>query len=98
VFVAEFAADGQPDKTFGGDGLIVRSFGSDTETGSGIAIDSKGRPVVSLGGSNRFAAARFTTRGHLDTSFGQNGIARVADTSGSATDVLIDSNGNIDVA
>jgi uncharacterized delta-60 repeat protein len=98
VFVAQFSADGNPDKTFGGDGLIVRSFGSDTDSGSGIAIDSQGRPIVALGGIGTLAAARFTTSGHLDSSFGRNGIARALSLSGSATDVLIDSRGNIDLA
>jgi uncharacterized delta-60 repeat protein len=76
--VARFTSDGVPDTSFSGDGMQTIDFGSGDDEAGAVAIDSQDRVVVagwmtaSTGGT-RFAVARLTTAGELDTSFSSDG-------------------------
>ena len=98
VFVARFRADGPADTSFDTDGLVVRDFGSNTESATGLAVDSSGRAIVSLAGVGVLSAARFNMNGRIDRTFGKNGVAKAATFSGDASDVLIQDDGKIVIA
>jgi uncharacterized delta-60 repeat protein len=81
--VARYTAAGTLDATFGagGDGKLIIDFGGLSARGTGVALQSDGSIVVggradlgsiSLADAD-FAAARLTTAGALDPSFGTNG-------------------------
>jgi uncharacterized delta-60 repeat protein len=79
--LVRYTALGALDSTFGNNGKVVYNAGSATypaknvESIRGLAIDSSNR-IVAAGTyssqtvSQRFALLRFTSTGHLDTSFG----------------------------
>jgi uncharacterized delta-60 repeat protein len=77
-------ADGAPDPSFDGDGLVVSDFGF-IETGRSVIVLGDGRLV--LGGYrgapslSDFALVRYLADGKLDTSFGTGGLA-TADAGG----------------
>jgi uncharacterized delta-60 repeat protein/uncharacterized repeat protein (TIGR01451 family) len=85
-----FAAPGDLDTTFDGDGLATASTSDGIESPRGIALQEDGKIVVA--GSSRptagadadFAVVRFNTDGTLDTSFDSDGI--VTTPIGSASD------------
>lgn len=92
------------DSTFGISGITTISTGDVGSGAYGVAIQSDGR-IVAVGYSsdrnyiNRFAIARFSSDGTLDSSFGTNGIALTSvGLNGSASAVAIQSDGKIVVA
>jgi uncharacterized delta-60 repeat protein len=90
-----FAAGGELDTTFGGDGKVTTSF-----TGGGyanaVAIQSDGKIVAAGGTGTKFAVARYDTDGALDPTFGTDGKVTTGFTDGgSANAVAIQSDGKI---
>jgi uncharacterized delta-60 repeat protein len=100
--VARFDADGQPDGSFGTDGLVRLTFGTNlAENATAVAVQGNGKVVVAGSVSGDFAVARLTTTGLPDNSFSGDGKVRTDITSGSgdgAADVVIQGDGKILVA
>jgi uncharacterized delta-60 repeat protein len=74
-FVVErFTEDGAIDTSFGTDGIVITSFGSGYNTPRAIALQSDGK-IVAIGVTfdNKFALARYTVDGALDTTFDGDG-------------------------
>ena len=79
--VAGYAADGNPDSSFGTNGQVVADFGDYTRP-HGAALQTDGKLLVfgygpqGWGQNERedFALARFHRDGRLDTAFGSDGI------------------------
>lgn len=76
--LARYTKDGILDTSFGENGKTTTGFGSSTNYGHSLAIDSRGRLVVAgeskNGSVNAIAIVRYKTDGKLDVSFGKNGI------------------------
>lgn len=70
--LARYYADGSLDTTFGSDGKLTTDFGSAEDSAAKVTIDSHGRIVVAgysfTNGGYRFALARYTSDGKLDTA------------------------------
>jgi uncharacterized delta-60 repeat protein len=99
--LARYRADGSLDPYFGGDGRVVTGFGPGSSGGAGaVAIQSDGK-IVAAGSAGDifgpFAVARYTRRGRLDRTFGEDGRATVNIAGGeeAATDIAIQGNGRI---
>jgi uncharacterized delta-60 repeat protein len=85
IVVARFHANGNPDSSFGLNGLVISdnaNWGLNTVSARGIAITADGRIVLgadatiaTLGGASTFTAIRLLHDGNLDTSFNHTGIA-----------------------
>ncbi len=78
VAIARLLANGQLDTSFSGDGKLVHSFGSSHDMAKSVLLQANGAIVVGgqLQGVNNhwnFLAARFTSVGDLDTTFGSGG-------------------------
>ncbi|MGH7137700.1 MAG: hypothetical protein ACREHD_18285, partial [Pirellulales bacterium] len=78
--VAMYNAEGGLDPSFGNGGIVTTRFGNSFAEADGVAIDSQGRIDVvglteSAQQSNELFAARFSTTGKLDTTFGTGGDA-----------------------
>ncbi len=75
--VVRYNANGTPDTSFSGDGLVVRTVGGQ-DFCQAVAIQADGKIVLagysSAPGSNDFAVLRFTAVGVLDTTFDTDGI------------------------
>ena len=75
--VARLTASGALDTAFSADGKQTIDFGSSTDVGYGVVVDSLNRIVVAgysnQGSSNDFAVARLTTSGSLDATFDSDG-------------------------
>lgn len=75
------AAAGDLDRTFGGDGKVLRSFGaSDHATDVVVQRDRKILALISRerDGESAVAVARFLRSGRIDREFGRKGLARVS--------------------
>jgi uncharacterized delta-60 repeat protein len=74
--VARYNADGSLDSSFSADGMATAAVGNEA-TAWDLAIQPDGRIVLAgqakVSGAQRFALARFTGAGDLDTSFGTRG-------------------------
>lgn len=75
--VARYYSNGALDTSFGGTGVVTIRFGTSDDNCQSVAIDSLGRIVLagstSIQLKNRFAVARLTPAGFLDTSFSGDG-------------------------
>ncbi len=72
--LARYNANGTRDTTFGGDGKIVTNITAGDDWANGVTIQTDGKIVVAgTGGYARFALARYTPDGVLDSAFGDNG-------------------------
>jgi uncharacterized delta-60 repeat protein len=78
--VYRFLADGRPDPSFDGDGVVTTQIGN-YGAASAIAVQPDGRIVVAGGSNGQVGAvrsdvtvARYLPDGHLDSSFGGDGI------------------------
>ena len=111
MVVSRFTPTGAPDTTFNGSGTVIQNGAAGSngdDSGSGIAIDSQGRILVTgsstnSAGNRDMVVWRFNADGTLDTTFAADGImvhdnaaGGNADDSGSA--VAIDSQDRILVA
>jgi len=96
-----WAADGDLDTTFSGDGKETTAIGSGTDTAWSVVLQSDGKIVAagySFNGSNDdFAVVRYNTNGSLDTTFDTDGIVTTAIGSGTDTaySVVLQSDGKI---
>lgn len=77
--LARFKSNGKVDSTFGNNGKATGTTDPDASEGcNGIALQQDGKIVVSSSGTDNqhFILARYTSDGHLDQSFGTNGIVK----------------------
>ncbi|HKQ06907.1 MAG TPA: hypothetical protein VJ464_17375 [Blastocatellia bacterium] len=86
VALARYNPDGSLDQTFGTGGYILNPFSYDPDEVYAIGIQSNGKIVIGGKTSNSMGKpfwllARYTADGHLDTTFGLNGIIRGPDDS-----------------
>ncbi|MFN7951013.1 MAG: delta-60 repeat domain-containing protein [bacterium] len=93
-YVGVRKADGTPKTTFSGDGVQTVAFdlgANGSDYAEGIAVDHLGRVVVagtaSDGTDTRFAVARLTTTGALDSTFSGDGKKTVVVDLGGGADV-----------
>jgi uncharacterized delta-60 repeat protein len=95
-----WAAPGDLDPSFGGDGKVTTNFSPGLDEGTDVAIQADGKIVVAGGAAGRFAVARYEMDGSLDDSFSGNGKARTNFAGGAdrALSVAIQPNGKIVVA
>ncbi len=108
AFNISFAADGDLDLTFNGNGKVITHIGDATDDANDSAVQSDGKLVVvgtsgcctNFATSEGFAVARYNADGSLDNTF--DGDGRVFTLSGiygaSANAVVIQSDGKIVVA
>ncbi|HXC50833.1 MAG TPA: hypothetical protein VN634_08120 [Candidatus Limnocylindrales bacterium] len=76
--VARYHADGAPDRTFGGDGVVLTTLGSGFETPYDLAIQTDGKIVASALLDDEFRLVRYLSDGSLDPDFGIGGIVTTA--------------------
>jgi uncharacterized delta-60 repeat protein len=77
IYTVAWAASGDLDTTFSGDGKIIQSFGGTEHAGTDIAVQADGK-VVAVGDKvtatgRDFAIARYNPDGSLDTTFSGDG-------------------------
>jgi uncharacterized delta-60 repeat protein len=78
--VARYTSTGSLDASFGSSGKVTTSFGGVDDRAAGVVVQADGRIVaagftrMAIGGSSRFALARYNTTGSQDTSFGSSGL------------------------
>lgn len=101
--VARFLANGSPDPTFDGDGLVTTDLGLNGGVTSSVVIQPDGKLVVagaaSSGGVWNVAAFRYLANGSLDPTFGEQGKAiHAINYAGVAYDVVLQSDGKIVLA
>ncbi len=95
-----FAAAGDLDTTFSGDGKLTTNFTTGDDVAFGVAIQSDGKIVAAgraPGSGGRFALARYNTDGTRDATFSGDGKLTTNFTTGDdgATGVAIQSDGKI---
>jgi uncharacterized delta-60 repeat protein len=77
--LVRFTAAGALDTAFGSSGWVFTDWGGTTDSAADVVVDGKGRLVVAgqsnAAGSARFAIARYTAAGALDSTFGSAGKA-----------------------
>jgi uncharacterized delta-60 repeat protein len=77
--IARYNTNGTLDSTFGGTGEILEPLGAGNAVATAVAVQADGKVVaagyVNTGIQDKFAIARFTSTGILDTSFGGGGAA-----------------------
>lgn len=77
VAVVRLRPNGLLDPTFGGDGIVLTSFGRRFQSANAVALMADGRIVIagstSNGSTGRSALARYRTDGSLDRAFGDDG-------------------------
>jgi uncharacterized delta-60 repeat protein len=98
--VARYETNGALDTTFSGDGRATTNFTPGNDYGWDMALQEDERIVVvgaAAGAGERFALARYTTSGGLDTTFGGDGRVITDLNSGSdvATGVGVQDDGKI---
>ena len=76
-FALRLRADGRPDDTFGGDGVVVTDFGRRFEGADAVAVMDDGAVLVAGGVSDglkeQWAFVRYLEDGSLDDTFGGDG-------------------------
>lgn len=84
-----FAAPVSLDPLFDGDGKVMTAFGSGTDYGFSLVIQSDGKLVLagqaSVSGNDDFALVRYNTDGTLDSTF--DGDGKVTTAIGSGSDI-----------
>jgi uncharacterized delta-60 repeat protein len=98
-----YNGDGSLDSSFDSDGIAITVFGSSSDFGNSVAIQSDGKIVVAgssnNGSNNEFAVARYNTDGSLDSSFDSDGKVTTAIGLGDyAFSLALQSDGKIVVA
>lgn len=99
--LARYNTDGSPDTTFSGDGKVTTDFTPRGDAAYAVAIQADGK-IMAAGyaqfhGDLKFALARYTTDGSLDTTFSGDGKVTTDFTSGAdgAYGVAIQDDGKI---
>ena len=76
--LARYTPDHTLDPSFGDRGIVTTDFGQSYDWAYSLALQPDGRIVVGgvsdVGGSKGFALARYQPDGHLDRSFGHDGV------------------------
>ena len=78
--VARFNADGTPDTTFSGDGMLTADFFAFGDTAYGVDVQPDGKVVVTgvaTGVNSQMAVVRFNADGSYDNTFNDDGKAFV---------------------
>ena len=97
-----YNVDGTLDTSFGTDGIVITDFGFGYNYATAIALQPDGKIIVTgVSYNNKFAMARYTTNGDLDTTF--DGDGKVITSLGSglksyASYVSVQADGKIIVA
>ncbi len=100
IYTVAWAASGDLDTTFSGDGRIIQCFGGTEHGGTDIAVQADGK-VVAVGDKvtatgRDFAIARYNPNGSLDTTFSGDGRQVVnIGVMDQATGVAIQADGRI---
>ncbi|MFJ9380944.1 hypothetical protein [Streptomyces sp. NPDC101455] len=99
LLLAQFTPGGDPDPAFGSGGVALHQPAGTLATGLAMSLDG-GRNIVLAGTSkDRFLAARYTSTGEPDPSFGDRGAATgVLLTDAAATTVGVRADGSAVVA
>ena len=102
--VARYNTEGSPDVTFGVNGRVTTTFGSDDAESMAVAVQSDGK-IVAAGyvcpcgdyGAAAFAIARYNPDGTLDLSFDGDGkvITSIGNGDDSLATLVIDGSGRI---
>lgn len=97
--LARLTPDGALDPSFGTGGFVTTALSTSEAACFGLAIQPDGR-IIAAGtsgpsSSSSMVAARFTTAGSLDPSFGTGGVALVGGGGDGAYGVAIQPNGRI---
>ena len=102
IAVARYNGDGSLDSTFGTAGKVATDFSRGYDVGSGVAIQSDGKIVVSgtqyiTSTSADFLLVRYEANGTLDQTFGSSGRVMTDFSEGSdiALDVAVQADGRI---
>ncbi len=78
VFVMRLNANGTPDASFGGSGIVTKTVGPAEDNATGVAIQSNGKIVVvgytNNGAESDFLVLRYNANGTPDTSFSGDGM------------------------
>jgi uncharacterized delta-60 repeat protein len=89
--VARYNSDGAPDITFSSDGKLTTDFGTSSDVALSIAIQANNKIVAAgginnsgIGSARKFALARYTGTGALDTTFSGDGKLTTTFMGGSA--------------
>ena len=109
IAVVRLNANGSPDPNFDGDGIVVTSIGSGSESVRTVALQTDGKIVVAgqtfNGANNDIAVLRYNSDGSLDNTFdgvSGNGNGIVTTAVGTSTDtaygVVVQTDGKIVVA
>jgi uncharacterized delta-60 repeat protein len=69
----QYNADGSPDPTFDGDGMMIIANGEFMSTATAALLQPDGAIVVAGSKGNKFRIERFNSNGSPDNSFGENG-------------------------
>ena len=76
--VARYNADGSPDASFNGNGVVTTPIGSGDDVAYAVVVQADGKIVVAgfsqSGSQDGFALVRYNQNGSLDTAFGTGGI------------------------
>jgi uncharacterized delta-60 repeat protein len=76
--VARYNADGSPDASFDGNGVVTTPIGSGDDVAYAVVVQADGKIVVAgfsqSGSQDGFALARYNQNGSLDAAFGTGGI------------------------
>jgi uncharacterized delta-60 repeat protein len=102
--IVRYNNDGSLDNTFGVGGIITTDFGSSSDDGRSVTIQSDGKIVVAGSSDNGtlgvVALARYNSNGSLDNTFGAGGKVTTFDGSDgmAGNSVAIQSDGKIVVA
>ena len=74
--VARFDANGKPDSTFDGDGVVVTQVqaGSRNDNVNTVAVQPDGKIIAAGNSNNNFVLVRYNLNGSLDASFDGDGI------------------------
>ena len=94
IVLLRYTPDGEPDNSFGIEGLVNISFGTGLDQVNAMKIQPDGKIVIAgysqIGGQNLIALARLDGNGNLDTSFSSDGLATFAITLTSLTSSCTD--------
>lgn len=75
--LVRYTGSGALDSSFGAGGKVTTAFGSYSDDGRSVVVQSDGKVVAAgysiIGGNRDFALVRYTSSGALDSSFGTNG-------------------------
>ncbi|MEI8007678.1 MAG: delta-60 repeat domain-containing protein [Bacteroidota bacterium] len=98
--LARFKPEGDPDPSFGKNGLVVTDVRYGDDRISDLAVQPDGKIVVAGSSNTKLGVARYLCDGELDRSFGNNGITltSVSDCEDIAAAIGLQGDGKIVVA